>query len=60
MAVAPYLWLCSWCAEYFFQAGVMERVDAIFRNTVWNIDYEISGMGFELAEVRDKVYACTW
>ncbi|PVD37695.1 hypothetical protein C0Q70_00295 [Pomacea canaliculata] len=39
------------------QAGVMERVDAIFRNTVWNIDYEISGMGFELAEMKIETNA---
>ncbi|XP_025090554.1 ADAM 17-like protease isoform X2 [Pomacea canaliculata] len=38
-------------------AGVMERVDAIFRNTVWNIDYEISGMGFELAEMKIETNA---
>ncbi|KAK7506680.1 hypothetical protein BaRGS_00002155 [Batillaria attramentaria] len=30
--------------------GVMERVDAIYRSTVFNVGSDINGMGFEIAE----------
>lgn len=32
--------------------SVMDRVDAIYRSTVFNIGYDIIGMGFEIAEMR--------
>ena len=32
----------------------MEQVDSIYRGTVFNVGYDITGMGFEIAEV------CLW
>ncbi|XP_070186464.1 ADAM 17-like protease [Littorina saxatilis] len=32
--------------------SVMERVDSIYRGTTFNIGYDITGMGFEIAEMQ--------
>ncbi|XP_076457007.1 ADAM 17-like protease [Babylonia areolata] len=32
--------------------SVMERVDAIYRSTVFDIGYEITGLGFEISEIK--------
>lgn len=38
------------------QAGVMDRVDNIYRNTEFNMGSPISGLGFEIAEVRSVYF----
>lgn len=39
--------------------GVMERVDAIYRNTVFHVGYSVKGMGFEIAEMQIEVAPST-
>ena len=34
----------------------MEQVDSIYRSTVFNVGYDITGMGFEIAEVSWPVH----
>lgn len=38
------------------QGSVMEQVDSIYRSTVFNVGYDITGMGFEIAEVSWPVH----